>query len=205
MNKNKSVKKENTFDGSPGGSSGAINYSTGWGTPSSPSTTQYPDRFYQLQKNTADQQTGGPAGGQSPVANQPQQDQLKTGVDQMFKKKDTPSPDEVASGLQYELGRMITKDKSTAKQTVINNMKKDPHYYSNLHMLNIDDKKMDMSENSKGINKKELSKIFKEMADDIPKKYETKPEISSIMKDMWRRKEDRNLWKRGLTSEAPNE
>ena len=67
-------------------------------------------------------------------------------VDQVFKKKDTPSPDEVMSALQYELTNMVTKDKTIAKQTVLANLKQDPHHYSTLQNLNIDDEKMKVDE-----------------------------------------------------------
>ena len=50
------------------------------------------------------------------------------------------------SALQYELSNMVKKDKTIAKQTVLKNLKTDPHYYSRLNMLNIDDKKMKVDE-----------------------------------------------------------
>jgi len=40
-------------------------------------------------------------------------------VDKLFQKKDTPSPDEVMSALQYELSQMVKKDKHIAKQVVL--------------------------------------------------------------------------------------
>ena len=202
--RNKKPIKENSFDGSPGGMSGAISTATGWGTYASPSNTQYPDRFDTKGRNTADTQTGGPAGGKSVADTAPEEKKLDQGVKQIFQKKDTPSPDEVASGLQYELGRMITKDKNRAKEIVISNMKRDPHYYSNLHMLNIDDKKMKVDEMVRGSNKKEITKIFQDLAEARSQKYETKPQISEIMKDLIHKKQERNLWKQGKTSQAPD-
>ena len=196
--------KENSFDGGPGGGAGSLNYATGWGTHASPSNTQYPDRFYQSQgRNTAVNQSGGPAGGKSPSADMPQQDKLQKDVEQIFQKKDTPSPDEVASALQFELGRMTTRDKSRAKEIVLNNLKEDPHFYSILHMLNIDDKKMKVDEIVRGANKGEIAKIFQEIAEVRSQKYETKPEIASVIRDMVAKKAERSYWKRGLTSEAP--
>jgi hypothetical protein len=53
--------------------------------------------------------------------------------------KDKITPDEILTGLQYELKRMVFKRKDLAKVLVVNNLKKDPKYYSKLHMLNIDD------------------------------------------------------------------
>lgn len=204
MSKNKKPLKENSFDGSPGGFGGTINTSTGWGTYSSPGNSQYPDRFYQSQhRNSADNQSGGPAGGYNLDQNPPQEDKLQQDVDQLFKKRDTPTPDEVASALQYELGNMIYKDKGRAKEIVLNNLKKDPHFYSNLHHLNIDDKKMDMSEISRRADKKQINRIFQEIASSREKKYEVKPELSEVIQEMLRKKEERSYWKRGLTSEAP--
>lgn len=67
-------------------------------------------------------------------------------VDKMFQKKNTPSPDEIMSALQYELSQMVMKDKTIAKRTVLQNLQQDPQYYSRLGMLNIDDKKMKVDE-----------------------------------------------------------
>ena len=61
------------------------------------------------------------------------------------------------SALQYELSNMTKKDKTIAKQQVLKNMKQDPHYYSRLNMLNIDDEKMKVDE-SYGMT----DKIFKD-------------------------------------------
>jgi len=205
MSKKKRIVKENSFDGAPGGATGALNYATGWGTHASPSNTQYPDRFYQSQdRNKAINQTGGPAGGKDPSMDMPQQDKLQKDVDQIFQKKDTPSPDEVASALQFELGRMITKDKAQAKSIVLNNLKDDPHFYSNLHMLNIDDKKMKVDEIVRGANKGEIAKIFQEIAETRSQKYEVKPEIASVIRDMVAKKQERSFWKQDRTSQAPN-
>jgi hypothetical protein len=196
--------KENSFDGAGGGSAGAVNYATGWGTFASPANAQYPDRFDQQTRNTAANQTGGPAGGQSVAADAPPEDAVQKGVEQIFQKKDTPTSDEVASGLQYEMGRMITKDKARAKEIVITNMRSDPHYYSNLHMLNIDDKKMKVDELVRKANKTEITKIFQDLAEVHSKKYETIPAIGEVMRDLVRKKEERSLWKHGQTSQAPN-
>jgi len=204
MSQKKPITKENSFEGGAAGSAGTVNYATGWGTYASPANAQYPDRFAGNRgNNTADQQQGGPAGGKSVTSDMPQQGKLAGAVNKIFKKKDTPSPDEIAAGLQYELGQMIQKDKGRAKETVLSNIKRDPHYYSNLHMLNIDDKQMKVDE-SRLAKKAELKNIFQEMATERPKKYETKPEIAEVMKDLWRKKEERSLWKRGKTSQAPN-
>ena len=49
------------------------------------------------------------------------------------------TPDEVIAGIQYELKKMVYKRKDLAKILVVANLKRDPKYYSKLHMLNIDD------------------------------------------------------------------
>jgi hypothetical protein len=42
-------------------------------------------------------------------------------------------------GIDYEMKKLVLKDKQVAKQNVVNNLKKDPQYYSKLHMLDITD------------------------------------------------------------------
>jgi len=83
-------------------------------------------------------------------------------VDTIFKKKQTPSPDELMSALQYELGRMVKKDKTLAKRTVLKNLKSNPHHYSQLDMLNIDDKKMKVDESQIARTKSVLDQMISE-------------------------------------------
>jgi len=116
--------------------------------------------------------------------------QLDPQVDQIFKKKQTPSPDEIMSALQYELGNMVKKDKFIAKQTVLNNMKTDPHYYSRLDMLNIDDKKMKIPET---VNEDTFSKTKAVLDEMIANKKKSvciaeTPEINKIFKDLYNRR-----------------
>ena len=49
------------------------------------------------------------------------------------------TPDEIIMGIDYEMKRLVLKDKQVAKQNVVNNLKKDHQYYSKLHMLDITD------------------------------------------------------------------
>ena len=112
--------------------------------------------------------------------------ELDPKVDQLFQKKQTPSPDEIMSALQYELGNMVKKDKFIAKQTVLKNMKNDPHYYSRLDMLNIDDKKMKVDESE---NKDTFSKtkaVLDEMIESRKKSaaIAATPELNQIFKDL---------------------
>lgn len=121
--------------------------------------------------------------------------QYDTQVDQIFTKKQTPSPDEIMSALQYELGNMVCKDKAIAKQTVLQNLRTDPLFYSRLNMLNIDDDKMKVDESTfsktkavldqmvaakqKSVavaNTPEISKIFKELAD---RRFSHRKDVSS--------------------------
>ena len=109
-------------------------------------------------------------------------------VDQLFKgKKQTPSPDEIMSALQYELGNMVKKDKAIAKQIVLKNLKEDPHYYSRLNMLNIDDDKMKVDEETT------FSKTKAVLDEMIAKKQKSiaianTPEINKIFKDLYDRR-----------------
>lgn len=47
------------------------------------------------------------------------------------------TPDEIIMGIDYEMKKLVLKDKQVAKQKVVNNLKKDPKYYSKLHMLGV--------------------------------------------------------------------
>ncbi len=114
--------------------------------------------------------------------------ELDPKVDQLFQKKQTPSPDEIMSALQYELGNMVKKDKFIAKQTVLKNIKNDPHYYSRLDMLNIDDKKMKVDE-TKSSNIDTFSKtkaVLDEMIESRKKSaaIAATPELNQIFKDL---------------------
>ena len=111
--------------------------------------------------------------------------QLDPQVDQLFKKKQTPSPDELMSALQYELGNMVKKDKLIAKQTVLKNMQNDPHYYSRLDMLNIDDSKMKVDESATD----KFSKTKAVLDEMIAARKKTAaiaatPELNEIFKDL---------------------
>jgi hypothetical protein len=82
--------------------------------------------------------------------------------------KNKVTPDEVLLGIQYELKKQFHKNKSQAKEVVIANLKKDPKYYSSLHMMTQGDERVDediMKENinSKGVNVTEVEKIINEL------------------------------------------
>jgi hypothetical protein len=48
------------------------------------------------------------------------------------------TPDEVIMGVDYEMKKLVIKDKTMAKQMVVKNLQKDPTYYSKLHMMGIE-------------------------------------------------------------------
>jgi len=105
------------------GTSGIVN--PGVSTYTSPDVSQHPINFYPAGQNKIDSYTS------TRVTGPDQKD-----IDFI---KDKVTPDEILCGLNYELKRMFYKNKSYAKQMVIDNLKKDPTYYSKLNMLNIDD------------------------------------------------------------------
>jgi hypothetical protein len=102
-------------------------------------------------------------------------------VDIMFQKKQTPSPDEIMSALQYELGQMVKKDKAIAKRMVLKNLKDDPHYYSKLDMLNIDDKKMKVSETQLA---KTIAVLDEMIAAKQKKRIDPPPYMEEILSDL---------------------
>lgn len=217
---------ENSFEGAPGGGSGTLNYSTGYGTPSGGNTTQNPSHFSSSDK-TVNHFTPNTASG-SAVAKMPNRPDVKGAntmgsvsantkndttlggttspaanaerlasekpldpdkeydgqVDQIFQKKQTPSPDEIMSALQYELSQMVKKDKAIAKQTVLKNLKSNPHYYSRLDMLNIDDDKMKVDESNSTFDKTKalLDAMVAARKKNIA--VANTPEISEIFKDL---------------------
>jgi hypothetical protein len=215
--------QENSFEGAPGGGSGTLNYQTGYGTPSGGNTTQNPSHFSSSDKttnhftpNTASGSAvpkmpdrpdthgnnSGLGGNVSPAANAEKlasekplnpDKQYDGEVDQIFQKKQTPSPDEIMSALQYELSNMVKKDKTIAKQQVLKNLKQNPHYYSRLDMLNIDDKKMKVDEDTSTFSKTKA--VLDEMIANRKKNVAVAntPEITEIFKDL----SDKRLARKG--------
>ncbi len=244
---------ENSFEGSPGGSSGTLNYGQQYGTPNS--STQTPSKFSSSDKTTDNfhpntssgssatptmkdrpdqvgnnQGMDGTNGSKNPIftgipggkivtdlpnTNKPESDDGKTDslsnkadtkimspagaadqsqankpldptkqfdpqVDKIFKKKDTPSPDEIMSALQYELSNMTKKDKTIAKQIVLKNLKSDPHFYSRLKMLNISDEEMKINESTF----KKTKKTIDEMVIKKHKNFVKIPTLDYILEDL---------------------
>ena len=112
-------------------------------------------------------------------------------VDQLFQKKQTPSTDEIMSGLQFELSNMVCKDKAIAKQTVLQNLKKNPFFYSRLNMLNIDDDKMKVDESSTFSKTKN---VLDEMIENKKKSVANAatPELNKIFKELTNKRFHRN-------------
>lgn len=134
--------KENSFDAAPGGMAGSINLQGGASFATQNSAYQDVGKFatHNYNKYYNPDTTG-----QLEPEKTDQSGSLDKSVDVLFNKKEKPTADDIITGIQYELQRMIKKDKRIAKERVIDNMKKyGPKYYSKLHMLNIDDKDMDV-------------------------------------------------------------
>lgn len=201
---NKKIKiKENSFEGAFGGINGMLNYQAPYGTHYSPDNSQDPASFAHSDLNKAVNQIGRNSNTVNPPADATGKDFNKD-LNQLYTKKETPTPDEVLTGMKYELQNMIKKDKSKAKQIVLNNLKKDPHYYGQLHMLNIDDqemtKNMDINENKNLMNKNfnigETKKLLEQMVAEKGKKYWVDERIVDVMKTIQSKKDERNAWRK---------
>lgn len=193
--------KENEFFPAAGGV-GSINSQPGYGTFSSPEVSQNSANFAHSDNNKALGQNS------NTRKDGPDTGSMAKDLNAIYAKKDTPSPDEVAAGIKYELGQQISKDKQKAKQLVVQNLKKDPHFYSKLKMLNIDDESMtqnmsegkhpnDGPERSKvTANVSETKKIFEDMANQKDNRYVVNSQIVDVMKQMWDEKRQRSAWKK---------
>jgi len=186
------IVKENSFDGGMGGNNGSISYAPSLSTFVSPDVSQNPNSFT---SNNGNKALGTNSNTRQDVTNQ--QD-LEKDVDDIYSKKEKPTVDDVEMGLQYELGKMIKKDKAKAKEIVLSNLKKDPKYYRNLNMLNSseDALTMNMKESlniKDGVNIEETKKIFADMFKAREKKYEVDSRLIDAYRDTVKRKENRML------------
>jgi hypothetical protein len=162
------------MQGLPFAQGGAVSGASDLSTFVSPDVTQDPNHFGTLtdkSKITADANDSmskitpfGPYTGQNP----------RDFVGDVEKIKYKVTPDEVLAGIDYEMKKLVLKDKQVAKQNVVNNLKKDRQYYSKLHMLGIEDGD-------------EITK---------PEDYRTPQEkaIAEIMKDLHEKKKQRRNW-----------
>ena len=162
------------MQGLPFAQGGAVSGASDLSTFVNPDVTQDPNHFGTLtdkSKITADANDSmskitpfGPYTGQNP----------RDFVGDVEKIKYKVTPDEVLAGIDYEMKKLVLKDKQVAKQNVVNNLKKDRQYYSKLHMLGIEDGD-------------EITK---------PEDYRTPQEkaIAEIMKDLHEKKKQRRNW-----------
>lgn len=168
------------MQGLPYGQGGAVTGASSLDTFSSPDVSQDPNHFGTLtdkSKITANAKDSmekispfGPYTGQSP------QDFVKDVNNIKYK----VTPDEVITGIDYEMKKLVLKDKQVAKQNVVNNLKKDPQYYSKLHMLSITDEEPKTNEEPK----------------EQPIDYRTPQEkaIAEIMRNLRQDKINRRNW-----------
>jgi len=194
---------ENEFSPAGGGSNGTLNYQTGYGTPAGPDNSQNLGAFPSSDNNKAVNQNS------NTTKDTPNTGSVEKDINGIFSKKQTPTPDEIIAGIKYELGRQNKKDKCKAKEEVMQNLKINPRHYTDLKMLNIDDKSMtdNMNENKHpndapakikiSSNIDETKKIFTELAHGRDNKYVVNFEICSVMKRMWEQKQQRNNWRSG--------
>jgi len=125
--------------------------STGVNTISSPDISQSPEKFkYPQTAASASDITTPPPDDYDNKAMQSRQD-FESDVNAI---KNVVTPDEVLAGMQYELKKMVFKRKDTAKQLVVANLKKDPKFYSKLHMMQVDEN---------GVRQEAISDIIREM------------------------------------------
>ena len=165
------------MQGLPFAQGGAVSGASDVSTFTSPDVAQNPNQFGTLMDkskitvNAKDSMSKitpfGPYTGQNP----------RDYVGDVEKIKYKVTPDEVIMGIDYEMKKLVLKDKQVAKQNVVNNLKKDPQYYSKLHMLDIQD----------GEDKKK--------SDETPD-YSTPQEkaITEIMRDLHEKKKQRRNW-----------
>lgn len=162
------------MQGLPYGQGGAVSGASNLDTFSSPDASQ-PEKFDTLTDKsnlTASEKTMMQIAPFSTYASQDPVDYSK-GVNQI---KDKVTPDEVLAGIDYEMKKLVLKDKNVAKQNVVKNLKEDPRYYSKLKMLDIDDGKEEKKEE--------------------PVDYRTPQEkaIAEVMREMYKKKQERRNW-----------
>jgi hypothetical protein len=173
--------RENSFDAAPGGMGGSMGGNL-LGTHSSPTVSQNPAQFHDSDNNKYFDKN---KSGQPDTRVHDDSGSLSKDVDQLFKAKEKPTIDDVTTGIQYELGNMIKKDKRIAKERVVDNMKKyGPKYYSGLGMLNINDKDMDVSPVMQ-----ERINVLNQMIEDKKVKREALP-LNDAIKDILKEKLD---------------
>jgi len=124
---------------------------TGVDTISSPDISQSPEKFKypQTAASASDITTTTPD--QYDNTSPQGREDFESDVDAI---KNVVTPDEVLTGMQYELKKMVFKRKDVAKQLVVSNLKKDPKFYSKLHMMQVDENR---------VRKEAINDIIREM------------------------------------------
>lgn len=116
-------------------------------------------------------------------------DQYKKDVDDI---KNKVTPDDIIQGIEYELKKQIYKNKMVAKETVVQNLKKNPRFYRDLDMLTGGPEMM--KENNQ---KEEIAKIIQNMAveskgrERVEQKYGNFDAIKKLMDEKWEEKKKR--------------
>ena len=106
------------------------------------------------------------------------------------------TPDEILTGMQYELKKMVFKRKDLAKELVVRNLKNDNKYYTKLHMINIDDDDnlpvtpsfMTPTSKSEPYNLKAMP-----MEETVDYRTPQEKEIANIIKDMAQKKYEKRF------------
>ena len=123
------------MQGLPFGQGGAVSGASNLDTFSSPDVTQDPSKFGTVsdKSNLTAPETQAAVTPFGPFTNQNPSDYVRD-VEQI---KYKVTPDEVITGMDYEMKKLVLKDRQVARTNVVKNLKKDPKYYSKLHMLGV--------------------------------------------------------------------
>ena len=183
--------KENSFDAAGAGTAGAVSTGGTMASPSSPDISQNPDHFEGSNPNKAMGSTSNISKNviMSPI-------ELKARLKIIMSKKEIPSSDEILSGMTWEMGKMIKKDKAKAKEIVITNIEKTPHYYRDLNQLsssedavtqNITEAVVDLGGRINtlrdGVNIEETKKIFADMFKAREHRYDVDSRIVDVFRE----------------------
>lgn len=137
---------------------------TGYPTPSSPDNSQNPGNFKYTPTIAGSATNINVSTPPEDPETPPEFQDLETTKKSIDAVKYKVTPDEIITGINAELKRMVFKRPDVAKTLVLNNLKKDPKYYSKLHFLDINDT-MDESLNNKTPQEIAIIKIVRELAE----------------------------------------
>jgi hypothetical protein len=163
---------------------GGLSTVPGYGTFASPDVKQNPGSF--------------PADSSNVNIMPPTDQDIKSKIDPAQYEKDVEvvktkvSPDDVRTGMEYELKKMVFKNKMVAKETVVQNLKKNPRFYRDLGMMGMSDDMMNEDKRTE-----EIVKIMKGMAsaytgrDKVEQKYGNFEAIKKLMEEKIEEKKKR--------------